>query len=96
MVLITFNNHRNMARTGRIIGPAMAGLAGPEITPLIYTRETACLKHLARTYNSCLLPKEMIWIEILRYITRDRCALYGGYQTQLTFRGYCQSQVADG
>ena len=23
-----------MARTGRIIGPAMAGLAGPEITPL--------------------------------------------------------------
>ena len=24
-----------MARTGRIIGPAMAGLAGPEITPLL-------------------------------------------------------------
>ena len=37
MVLIPFNNYWNMARTGRIIGPAMAGLAGPEITPLLFT-----------------------------------------------------------
>ena len=44
-----------MARTGRIIGQAMAGLAGPEITPLYTTLGSAEVNTVAIAIPSALV-----------------------------------------
>ena len=51
-----------MARTGRIIGQAMAGLAGPEITPLLIVALIGLIYH-----TQFLQEKNSVEVQCLIY-----------------------------